>query len=79
MKNYLIGFIVIAAVGCAATGQWTKPGADQHQFQADKEACIHSTTLPRGMHIESAKAHLENTAVPACLRAKGWTAGESQP
>ena len=72
MKKYLISFICIVAVGCAAQSHWTKPGASQRQVQVDKEACFHSARLPAGMHIEDGKAYLENTAVPECLRAKGY-------
>lgn len=73
MKKFLISLACVMAVGCAAQPQWTKSGAGESQRQADKEDCIHTATLPRGTHIENGKAYLENTDVPDCLRAKGYT------
>jgi hypothetical protein len=79
MKMFLMSFVCFAAVACAAQPQWTKPGATDSQFQADKEDCIHQAKLPRGTHIEAGKAYVENTAVPDCLSAKGYAAEGDTP
>lgn len=75
-----------ALAGCAGQVKWTKPGATQADFDADKSFCEYEAIKYGGGHDNSYRSAFGSSLdlalrrkeiAQACMRQKGWVATRS--
>lgn len=63
-RLYLIALLCLAAFGCAV---------QKTQRDRDIEQCTYGVVVPDNIQPRDREAYIQHEAVPACLRAKGYT------
>ena len=68
LRIYVVALLCLAAFGCAV---------QKTQRDRDIEQCTYGAVVPRNFDTPAKrKAYIQHEAVPACLRAKGYTDAE---
>lgn len=79
MKKLLVSSACIAILACAAM---TACGAFRNTKSAHEiavEQCTYGANVPNNVDWKHRQAYIKNVAVPACMKAKGWSDAEAQP
>ncbi|APG04928.1 hypothetical protein BJI69_14195 [Luteibacter rhizovicinus DSM 16549] len=74
-RPFLLGLIVLACVttiGCASTFFVRKTQRD-----LDVDQCTYGAVVPHNIRRRDRSDYIKHTTVPACLRAKGYSDGNS--
>lgn len=82
MRKPILLLTALVLSGCANQVKWSKPGAVQADFEADKSFCQYEAIKYAGGHDNSYRSAFgssldlalrRNEIAEACMRQKGWS------
>ena len=76
---FVIGVVLLFALGCAGPLVWTKPGGTQDEFARDRYVCAQEAKVPySGAYVNpyygtsASGVQIDATLFNACMEARGW-------